>query len=345
MAKLQSQMKDFHEKIRLRGFENNQDLREKRDKLIKTLRENINKDEDEPKLSFKNFDQGSYAMHTGIKPLHMADDYDIDVGLIFDLNAEDYKEYMDDPVALKKRVKKALDHPKRDVKIRQPCITVQYVKNGDNEYHVDLAIYRDSENGSGHHDLARGKENSGDDFREWEENDPKGLIDKINNRFSVDMKEERAQMRRCIRYLKRWRDKQFSSGAPISISLTCAAYHWFSPCLEVVPGKNPVPNDQAALKDLVSSIRSRKVGSRIAVSLPVHPYSDLLGGMTDPQMETFIRKLEDLETALQNSIDLSCPHEAAKKLQKQFGDEFEVPPKEKTAEKSAAAFVPTGASA
>ena len=288
MANLQTQMKDFHEKVRLRGFENNQDLREKREMLLKTLRENINKDDDEPKLFFKNFDQGSYAMHTGIKPLHRADDYDIDVGLIFDLDAEDHKEYMDDPVVLKNRIKKALDHPRRDVKIRRPCITVQYLKNGDNEYHVDLAIYRESENGSGHHDLARGKEYSGNAFREWEENAPKELIDKINNRFSGEMKEERAQMRRCIRYLKRWKDKQFSSGTPTSISLTCAAYHLFNPCLEVVPGKSQVPNDQAALKNLVASIRSQQVGSRIAVSLPAHPYSDLLGGMTDPQMETFI---------------------------------------------------------
>jgi hypothetical protein len=161
MANLQTQMKDFHEKIRLRGFENNQDLRDKRDKLIKTLNENINKDECDPKLTFVKFDQGSYAMHTGIKPLHRADDYDIDVGLIFDLDAEEHKEYMADPVALKKRIKKALDHPKRNVKIRRPCITVQYVKNGDNEYHVDLAIYRESENGSGHFDLARGKEKLG----------------------------------------------------------------------------------------------------------------------------------------------------------------------------------------
>lgn len=346
MANLQSQMDKFHNKIRLRGFEDNQDLRDKRDKLIQALKDNINKDEKEPVLTFSKFDQGSYAMHTGIKPLHQADDYDIDVGIIFDLDPENHQKYIDDPVALKIRVKKALDHPWRNVAVRRPCVTVQYVKNGDNEYHVDLAIYRNSESQAGLLDLAKGKEASASEHRLWDTNDPKGLIDKIKNKYPSDQKDERDQMRRAIRYLKRWRDRQFSSGAPISIALTCAAYHWFAPRLDVVPGQSArKANDQAALLDLVNSILSRKYNNRIAIELPVYPYSDLLDGMTDSQMETFIQKLENLKKGLEESIDLICPHEAGKKLKRQFGDEFEVPEKEATGQKSAQVLAPTGVSA
>lgn len=346
MAKLQTQMTSFHDKIRLKGFGENQDLRDKKKVLLDALDANLNKDESDPKLTYSSFNQGSYAMHTGVKPLYRADDYDIDVGLVFDLNAGDHEEYIDNPVELKKRVKKALNIPQRTVNIKGPCVTVQYVKDGVNQYHVDLAIYKTTESNSDHHDLARGKENSSEDKRCWDENDPKGLIQNINNRFSGEEQiEERNQMRRCARYLKRWRDRQFSTGAPTSIALTSAGYHWFTPCIEYIPGGNRVPNDQVALRDLVSSILMQKTGDRIQIQLPAYPHSDLLAEMTDIQIETFIKKLDELETALNESITLACPHEAAKKLQKQFGDEFDIPPKDDTGEKSQKKIVPVGASA
>lgn len=346
MANLQPQMKSFHEKIRLKGFEENQDLRDKKRVLLDALNANLNKDENDPKLTYTSFNQGSYAIHTGVKPLHKADDYDIDVGLQFDLNSDDHKVYIDNPVSLKKRVKKALDIPQRTVNIKGPCVTVQYLKDGVNQYHVDLAIYRQTEHNSDHLDLARGKDGSPEEKRCWDENDPKGLIANINGKFSgEELLEERMQMRRCVRYLKRWRDRQFSSGAPTSISLTSAAYHWFAPCIGYIPGGSRVANDQIALRDLVSSILFQKVGGRIQIQLAAYPHSDLLEGMTDNQMESFIDKLNKLEEALNESITLACPHEAAKKLQKQFGDEFDVPPKDDTGEKSQNKIVPVGASA
>jgi hypothetical protein len=346
MAKLQKQMTDFHEKIRLRGYKENKELSDKRDLLLDALKCNLNKDSDDPKLSYTSFNQGSYAMHTGTKPLHKSDDYDIDVGLVFDLNEEDHSDYMNDPVALKKRIKKALDIPQRTVNIRKPCVSVQYIKNGENDYHVDLAIYQESISGADHLDLARGKAGSAIEYRYWDENDPKRLISEINGRFLGESnKEQRAQMRRCIRYLKRWRDKQFSIGATPSIALTCSAYHWFNPFLEYVPGKSQVPNDQIALKDLASTILSNESSSRIHIYLPVYPNSDLLGGMTEVQMGDFIKKLESLKDALEESISIACPYEAAKRLQKQFGDEFDVPDKDDTGEKSKPLIVPVGTSA
>ena len=75
----------------------------------------------------------------------------------------------------------------------------------------------------GKFDLAKGKEHSEQSKRVWEVSEPKRLTELMSSRFTD---EDLAQYRRCIRYLKRWRDVQFNSGAPLSIALTVAAYRW-----------------------------------------------------------------------------------------------------------------------
>ena len=91
MTILQSEFHTFHSNIKLGAYDENKTLRDKRDLLINELTEAL-KDEkipgtDKP-LTFKKFDQGSYAMNTGIKPKE--DDYDIDVGIIFDITNDEY---------------------------------------------------------------------------------------------------------------------------------------------------------------------------------------------------------------------------------------------------------------
>ncbi|MDX1996199.1 MAG: nucleotidyltransferase, partial [Thermoanaerobaculia bacterium] len=153
MPAVQKQFEDFHANIKLDKDGENLKLRERRDVLLRTLSANL--DSEVP--SFEDFNQGSYAMHTGVLPLD--GNYDIDVGLIFDCTRDKYR----DPVELKEAVRDALDSNGRTVVIRRPCVTVNYLRNDRVEYHVDLAIYarRDDEL----LDLAKGKENSGADFR------------------------------------------------------------------------------------------------------------------------------------------------------------------------------------
>ena len=59
MVNLQSEFVEFHDKIKL-SYDENVELREKRDILLKKLRNNISADA----ASFSSFNQGSYAMHT-----------------------------------------------------------------------------------------------------------------------------------------------------------------------------------------------------------------------------------------------------------------------------------------
>ena len=84
MVNVQSEFLTFHDKIKL--SEENQELRNKRDILLNKLRKNIS----DKAASFTTFNQGSYAMGTGIKPDD--GDFDIDVGLKFDIDHDDYSD-------------------------------------------------------------------------------------------------------------------------------------------------------------------------------------------------------------------------------------------------------------
>jgi hypothetical protein len=312
MAELQKQFEAFHGRIQLDDADEKAKLRGKRDMLLEALKQRL--PSDVPK--FECFLQGSYAMNTGTKPMDV--DYDIDVGLIFDCPRSKYP----DPVILKKKVRDALLQGARTVKIRRSCVTVQYQNNGEPAYHVDLAIY--AQRTDGKLDIAKGKENSKDPFRVWELSDPKGLKDRINGQFSG---EDLAQYRRCIRYLKRWRDVQFSSGAPLSIALTAAAFHWFRPYQSFFVGnysdllaiRNWV---KAMLEEFSSVMHDNERASRIKIQLPVNPTNDLMADVSNIQMNTFKQKLEKLHQALAAANQSESTDQAIKDLEKLFGPEF-----------------------
>ena len=304
--------------------------------LIDALKANL--DDDVP--AFKTFNQGSYSMHTGVFPLD--GNYDIDVGVIFDCKQGRYP----DPVVLKKKVHDALNTHGRTVLIRRPCVTANYVRDGVPAYHVDLAIYAKRDDGM--LDIAKGKESSAQEFRVWEVSDPKKLTELICNAFTDD--KDLAQYRRCIRYIKRWRDVQFrNGGAPLSIALTVAAKQWFKPRFET-SGK---PADLLALLNWMNAVLNQFQGSvtdegyhdRLKVYLPVEPAGDLMEGMTKQQMETFKTKVETLCNVLEEAYDEDLPEDACKLLKKQFGDDFKVPEKAETAKATAAPVISTGNSA
>jgi len=314
VAYLQRNFLKFHDIIRLREGDENANLREKRNTLVNALSAGIeayNEARDE-KIQFTHFNQGSYAMGTGTVPKD--GNYDIDVGIEF----QHPKDKFESSVALKKIVRDAIETKNRTVNIRRPCVTVNYIKNGETDYHVDLAIY--AQTGGNELDLAMGREHSSEDQIYWQQSDPKGLIDVIGNRHTGD---DAKQFRRCIRYLKKWRDQRFSgSGSPISIGLTCAAYHHFEPSKDA--GEY---SDLRAMKAMVSAmISSAEIsGDRLSVSLPVRPWNDLFSEMTEIQMENFVDKLRDLKTAVDDAQSEASVKGACEILRKQFGVDFEVP--------------------
>lgn len=327
MSNVQPQFEDFHDEIKIRRFGRNKTLREKRDIIRDKIREllpGIFESHDEETPDFKMVDQGSYAMGTGIKPLD--GEYDIDQGIYFDVSRSDYG-----PVELKERVYEAVEGHTDDVKIRRPCVTIWYHRSGEPTYHVDLAVYADGDWGDSY--LAKGRENSSDEYRVWERSDPPGLIEEIKRRFEGT---DRSQFRRVVRYLKRWKDENFpadGNAAPISVGLTVAAYRWMR-CryADVASGD---PDDAAALRGLVKSMLGNYglLSGRLKVTLPVAPYNDLFEEMTDKHQQDFKEHLEGLQAALEEAQSSVDPHDAAEALSEVFGEDFPVPPKEETAEK------------
>ena len=336
MPAVQKQFEDFHTEIKLDNDDEKAKLREKRKVLIDALDANLEKDVPVR----ETFNQGSYAMLTGVRPLD--GNYDIDVGVIFDCNESKYP----DPVVLKKKVRDALETHGRTVLIRRPCVTVNYMRNEVPVYHVDLVLYIKRDDGL--LNIGKGKENSSPEFRVWEPADPKKLTELICTAFTDG--KDLAQYRRCIRYIKRWRDVQFrNGGAPLSIALTVAAKQWFKPSFEA-SGK---PSDLLALRDWVSAILNQFQGDvtaegyhkRLKVYLPVAPSGDLMERMTKQQIETFQTKLVALRNALDEAYDEDLPEDACKVLKKQFGDDFKVPEKGETAKVTIAPVISTGNSA
>ncbi len=309
---LQPLFRRFDEKIKLNRFEEHAKLREKRDRILTRLRDNLS-------TKFEWFNQGSYAMGTGVEPLN--GDYDIDIGIVFALDRRSY-----DPVTVKEWVYKAVEKHTTRVEWRRPCITVYYQQAGELLYHVDLAILaKDSATGALH--LAIGKQHAEKGQREWQEDDRKGFMGLVENRFTG---EDAAQFRRVIRYLKRWRDLHFASegrAAPTGLGLTVAAYQWFQPLKKVVYN-NTDYDDLGATVSLVRSIHgnftsgvdpaTNQAGVRLTVRFPVAPRDDVFARMTNQQMVEFRQRLAQLVTWLEEARTTG----STAGLRRAFGDDF-----------------------
>lgn len=348
MAQVQKYFEEFHGAIRLGRFDEESTLREKRDVIKQKLRDKLPgqfDSHDEICPTFRFADQGSYALGTGIKPV--AGDFDIDQGMYFELSDGQY----DDPVVLKKRIRDALEGHTKKVAIRRACVTVFYQRAGEDQYHVDVAVYREGVSG-GLPKIAKGKEFSAPENHVWEISDPSGLASWVTAGLNDA---ERGQLRRLVRYLKRWKDENFAgagNGAPTGIALTVAARSNYSArYLDVLAGKL---DDLAALKFAIDGVLGTfvtyidEVGSqfhRAKIQLPVQPYNDLLVKLTDKQCEELHQKLLKLKDAMIEAEQAVDPVDACKKLKAVFGPDFPVPDPSDTASKAVPTILGSSASA
>lgn len=338
---LQTYFEDFNKKIKM-DYEERSELADKRDILLKKLRA----DKDLP--SFEELNQGSYAMYTGVEPLDK--DYDIDVGLRFNVNKDDYK-----PLELKEKVHDILkNHTEYGAEIKQPCVTVKYKKDGELAYHIDLVVYayEDKDNTDSQLYLARGKKYSSEENKKWEEADPKKLTETIMDKYSDS--DDRSQYRRIIRYMKRWKNIKFSSdgnGEPPGIGITLLAYEKFSPSktYDYLEEKYNY-NDLEALINFVQQIKNtftlkeysterKEWLYKIEINLPVTPYSNVFSKMSDIQVTEFKKKIDTLADDLNAVKKESDIVEQCTKLNKIFGSDFTIPAKENES-KSQRNFVP-----
>ncbi|MED4632869.1 nucleotidyltransferase [Peribacillus frigoritolerans] len=345
MANVQSYFTSFHDSIKL-DYDDNKELREKRDELLDKLDENMPDDSGR----FSVFHQGSYSMHTGIKSLD-GGDYDIDVGLLFDVSKDDFPN----PVTVKKWVYDALVKEYDNVEMKKPCVTVKFESDGEDErnYHVDFAIYSDGDNNTYH---AKGKLHSTTEQRCWDEAEPKTLVSTIKNHLSDS--DDRKQFRRVIRYMKRWKDVKFKGqvNRPSGIGLTVAGLTHFQTqyTLDVFTNTKTY-KDLDALESYVQNMLNAFQTSwnsetsasedRLKIHLPTPMYNDIYEKMSANQMSDFREKLQCLLDTLKAVYNETDPVEACKLLRGEFGDDFPVPEESDTAVKSRRTFITDNSSA
>jgi len=334
MAILQKQFIAFHDIIKLGAYDEEETLRKKRDLLIDELKESL-KDEKVPNkdraLTFTKLDQGSYAMSTGIVPYK--NDFDIDVAVCFDIDKEEYDSHKLKTLVFDKLKKQN----NRTVEFNRPCISVKYADG----YHVDLVLYTKNNNDMY---IAWGKQFVPAE-QEWFEADPKGLTKWVQDVSSET--EERDQFRRCVRAIKKWKQKQFigtGNAAPPSIGLTIQARSFFYFNRD---------EDLSVLIGIVSSIKNSfhqiydtedmQIRYVVSTNLPVRPYKNVYYKMTNKQMDSFYHAAKDFLDALEAAKDSDSDHEASKILRKVFGDDFPLVEDSKKSEN--APYVSTGLSA
>lgn len=327
MAELHNKFKTFDSTITLE--DEAETLREKRDIILKALRKGLDRDfkaRGETPPQFRSFNQGSYSLSTGVVPLD--GDYDIDVGIVYDINKNDYPDAK--AIDPKKWTHDALEGHTNNIQIRRSCVTVFY-KAG---YHVDLAVYADKDMRTDFElPLSKGKEHSGTDFKGWETNHPRRLRPLFTERYPD--KQERSQVRRVIRYLKRWRDFQYQgqkgNAAPVGIGLTLLALDTTKFAYKNALTRQD--DDAYALHHFVDNLLlsfhytyhepSGGHGDRIEAAPSYAPYNDVFQRMTNKQMATFKAKLASLKADLVLARDPNTGEKKACELmQRQFGPEF-----------------------
>lgn len=336
---LQKYFKDFDKRIKM-DYDEKSELASKRDILLRKLR-------DSGKLpSFSELNQGSYSMYTGVEPLDK--EYDIDVGLRFNANKDDYEK----PTELKNKIYNILqNHTEYGAELKKPCVTVTYKKDGEIAYHVDLVVYtyENKNDIESQLYLARGKDSKPEE-RCWEKSDPKGLVDYINSKYA-DKKEDRDQYRRVIRYMKRWKNLKFSSSGnaePPSIGITLIAADRFEVSKEYnyleekyyYDDLNALINFAKEIQSLFTFVGTSESGRflyRIYYNLPsslnFESNTDIFKKMSDLYMTDFKDKIDKLVRDLETVKEEADEVQQCKLLNKIFGDDFKVPEKKEASKK------------
>ena len=317
---IQTHFDKFHDKIKL-GRE---------DDAYKKVRDRDDSTKADVKTAFSeagypvvaDFIQGSLETHTGIVPI--SGDYDIDRALVID-----EEKAPENPVTPKKEVLDVLENRGfKNAKIKKPCVTADYANDN---VHIDFIVYKRS---GDQHYLAVGKENSDENNREWSIADPLGLIEWINNASDYDDDEATdvlAQFRRLVRYLKRWRDVQFSEAVAVkvfSIGLTVMVNRELVSAFSTEGAREDLPALRATVEAILDAGHFDEEEAdkyRVRVDLPVEPYRDIFDGSSLDTGTQFYNKLKHLKEQLEKAAALSDERKQCEILNKLFGDDFKVP--------------------
>ncbi|MEH6651144.1 MAG: nucleotidyltransferase [Motiliproteus sp.] len=320
---VQREFINFHNRIKLgRQDDVYRKARERDDSITADIKTAF-KDKGYPVI--EDFLQGSLATDTAI--LKKGGDFDIDRSIVIDEESAP-----DNPVDPKKVALDVLDKRGfKNAKIKKPCVTADY---SSENLHIDFPIYQKTANDR--YELAIGKRNSDENNREWSESDPKGLKSwvKDNSNYLGSPDKKQQQFNRIARYLKRWRDVQFSENVCskiFSIGLTVMAKRGFVPSMGVDGKFDDLDATLNTVKNIINYGYFTPVDEqfRVQVLLPTAPWRDIFDGSSLSTGTQFRNKLITLRDKLIEASDEQDVKKQCEILNKLFGEDFHIPSDEK----------------
>jgi hypothetical protein len=246
--------------------------------------------------------QGSYKYGTLIRPVHLDEEYDVDVGIYFEWEDKEGEAYPA-PEQLRAWVQKELlgygdqceDIEQVEDPAKERCSRAVFKK----QFHIDTPVY--------HLDRSTDKRNLATLSNGWEQSDPKPIYKWFKDAASGD---DREQLRRLIRYLKGWAAVAFVAtpdSRPSSILITVIVTQAYQAAwLDRMFG---LKDDEDALVDVIVRIHNRLFGARV-VRNPVDIKEDL-NRMSDDAWDSFLSSLQALRDAAERAIDANDEAAAA----------------------------------
>jgi hypothetical protein len=283
----------FHEKIYLHP-DKKKSLRASRGAIRSKIKKYF-KDElglAEPKF----YGQGSYMMNTMVTPID--GEYDIDDGIYLDhLNDADEEDWATPTTVHSWIVNATQEHTSTAPVDKNTCVRVIY----KNQYHVDLPIY--VKKTDEHPKLAHKSKG-------WIDSDPKELTKWFND----EVKSKGDQLKRIVRYLKAWKDKNDGdTKLPSGMFLTILAANHFV--------TDHPDEDDAALAATAKAIYNA-LSDSFALTRPVFPSEELLADWSDSRRDNFLNKLANLNKKAEEALEDQDKTKASKKWIDVFGDRF-----------------------
>ncbi|HZW14455.1 MAG TPA: CBASS cGAMP synthase [Noviherbaspirillum sp.] len=244
--------------------------------------------------------QGSYKYATLIKPVHMQEEYDVDVGVYFEWgdeqNAEpsprQLREWVQEELLVYQRTCSELRSVEAPPK--QRCSRASYIR----QFHIDTPVY--------HLHSEKESRRLACWSNDWENSDPKLLYKWFRDAVTGD---DREQLRRLIRYLKAWAAVSFDDipeSRPSSILLTVLVTEAYQNLgFQRLFGID----DDDALIAVIKAIHERLIGDH-RVPNPVDRHEDL-NRMSNDSWDGFVPQLDVLLDIARRASDATDEAAAA----------------------------------
>ncbi len=320
---LQKQFKKFDKEIYLSNKSDDyQDARTKEHSILSEIKKQF---KEKGFSVIEDFRQGSFSTNTAIRKLR--GDFDVDRAIVIRKC-----DSPSDPLECKQKVYDILENRGfRNHKIKTPCITADYASKN---LHIDYAIYQKDD--YGRYEIGLGKPSSNTENKKWELSEIKEFQNWINGSSNETGRrnltnEEKAQFKRLVRYLKRWRDLKIPEANQkyfYSIGLTIMIKESFIPSIE----DNSLENDLESLIQTVEYLLEQKNyfttwgdnKYNIQVNIPFAPGVDVFRKHGKTQGTVFRNALKNLLEKLKKASDEGTLKKQCEILQGVFGDDFEI---------------------